>query len=1066
MEQYLKKIRGFIGGCKRRTACFLLTAILATGILPLFQYTRSYAAAGVVDGVTWNYILSNGCATHVYPTGTIPLGSDGSLIVPGKIGAYTVTSVGNTDYENRSGTAWGGAASLYLPDSVTRIEPVGFAGNPSLEKISGKNVREVGGKAFLRNYKLKEVYFPALKKIESGGFAHCRALENAYFPLLETIADVAFYKALSPECSFFIGNQVTFIGAGAFFSAGMKLVEIHAVSPKPANDYFNSIFHTSYFDYSKDGYYDDYGQVVKAVFENCINLTDVVVGAEVQYFYGRAFSVYQKIDRNFYFLNPNLVMTPSRDNFSHYTDTPPTNYLGGCPYNVMTLVFAPENAYLKEYVAKYAAKAADQVEVSSLEEWEAAGKDIPSAIPKEYVKPESIEAVYSGSVIEGLELAPAQVSITVRNNDGSREVISGSASGVTFNTRTISSIGENLIMVSYKGLSARMSVVGTAKSVTGISAELNESYLNGNKITGWNGTKKAFEVGSVLEPAMFTVKENYNNGTSAALAANAYTLSVDKVGNLQGNLVTITKKGTAFTAVVTVTGYSGSLDGAMEDLEVPAGDYNALSQKITDLKNELLSKTEELDTYEAIMKEIKESIGMDGSFVEMEELQEISSAIAKKAEELKALEKDLKELQEMLADILGQEIPSEEASVVESIRMQLEEAGSQLEEARGQAEALVRFGNAVKEQLGLSIDASEEDVLNKINGLMEQISNDSATKEQLIEEMKGLKWDLGLLRDEKQRLEEEKAEFKEQVSDLEKGKAGLESQVAALEKGRTELESRVDTLEKGKVGLESQIAALEKGKAGLESQVTALEKGKASAESQAVVLKKEKTELESQIAMLEKEKSSLESQIAILKREKTELQENAAIWEREKAGIENQTAALKKENAELERKKAEAEENGRKAGQVNRELENQISALEKKKAALDKNKPTQGGEKKTSGGEGSQADSGQRELREQISELQKERMTLTREKEDLEEKNHKLELANAGLENQNQELKREAEASWKEEGIVIKDGNAEREGFKMAGSSSGARASGGIGLMLLAVFGINGGIFLYFRKRH
>ena len=140
------------------------------------------------------------------------------VVIPGKLGGYPVTSIGDHSFENKLLT------SVIIPDSVTSIGDHAFASNRlTFVSIPG-NVKSIGKNAFQRN-QLNSVTIPnGLTSIEDDVFAS-NYIESVTIPdSVTSIGQRAFYSNLLTSIT--IPDSVTSIGYWAFVYNKLKTVTI------------------------------------------------------------------------------------------------------------------------------------------------------------------------------------------------------------------------------------------------------------------------------------------------------------------------------------------------------------------------------------------------------------------------------------------------------------------------------------------------------------------------------------------------------------------------------------------------------------------------------------------------------------------------------------------------------------------------------------------------------------------------------------------------------------------------------------------------------------------------
>ena len=209
----------------------LATALAAA--MPLMADTET------VDGIAWNYTVSNG-KVYIYKNGSmaaIPIATTGAITIPSSLGGYPVTSIEDNAFHGCSRLT-----SVTIPDSVTSI------GDKAFEWCSG----------------LTSVTIPdSVTSIGGGAFSHCSGLKNVV-----------------------IGSGVTSIGVSAFDDCdpslfdtttipGVKLVDGWAVGYNKA--------------LPRDLNLTGARGIGAYAFEDCSELTRVTIPGSVTSIGGKAF---------------------------------------------------------------------------------------------------------------------------------------------------------------------------------------------------------------------------------------------------------------------------------------------------------------------------------------------------------------------------------------------------------------------------------------------------------------------------------------------------------------------------------------------------------------------------------------------------------------------------------------------------------------------------------------------------------------------------------------------------------------------------------------------------------
>ena len=213
----------------KRFACMIVCALSA----PLF------AATETVNGITWQYSITNGEATiESGRTNTAdgPTDISGQIVIPETLGGVPVTQIGNYAFYDCSSLtsvvipegvteigsdAFGYCSSLtsvVIPEGVTKIGSYAFQGCSSLtEVVIPEGVTTIGSNAFMNCSALTSVVIPeSVTEIGGAAFDGCSALTEVVIPEGVTeIGNLAFQACSSLE-SVVIPEGVTSIGWAAF----------------------------------------------------------------------------------------------------------------------------------------------------------------------------------------------------------------------------------------------------------------------------------------------------------------------------------------------------------------------------------------------------------------------------------------------------------------------------------------------------------------------------------------------------------------------------------------------------------------------------------------------------------------------------------------------------------------------------------------------------------------------------------------------------------------------------------------------------------------------------------
>ena len=209
--------------------CMIVCALSA----PLF------AASETVNGITWQYSITNGEATiESGRTGTaaVPTDISGQIVIPETLGGVPVTQIGNYAFYGCSSlrsvvipegvttigwSAFQGCSSLtevVIPEGVTEIGSSAFSGCSALtEVVIPESVTEIGGYAFSGCSSLTEVVLPeGVTEIGEQAFSGCSSLTSVSIPEgVTSIEEWAFYGC-SSLTEVVIPEGVTEIGQAAF----------------------------------------------------------------------------------------------------------------------------------------------------------------------------------------------------------------------------------------------------------------------------------------------------------------------------------------------------------------------------------------------------------------------------------------------------------------------------------------------------------------------------------------------------------------------------------------------------------------------------------------------------------------------------------------------------------------------------------------------------------------------------------------------------------------------------------------------------------------------------------
>jgi len=167
----------------RSRKIYLLLSVVA--VVAIF-FLLSYRAEDNTDAEYDYEINEDGSGITV----TAYSGSDSSLTVPDEIDGYTVTAVGRSAFENKTGLS-----KIELPDTVKTIGEYAFDNCSALSKVAlGKSVESIGDCAFSSCESLTTIELPeGLLKIGDFAFYSCIRLSSVKIPAsVEYIGTDAF----------------------------------------------------------------------------------------------------------------------------------------------------------------------------------------------------------------------------------------------------------------------------------------------------------------------------------------------------------------------------------------------------------------------------------------------------------------------------------------------------------------------------------------------------------------------------------------------------------------------------------------------------------------------------------------------------------------------------------------------------------------------------------------------------------------------------------------------------------------------------------------------------------
>ena len=175
-----------------------------------------------VDGLTWNFTVSDGGATLTYCA--LPQDTSGAIVIPSVLGGCPVTAIGDAAFFYCSGLT-----RVAIPDSVTSIGDRAFAGCSGLTRVTiPDTVTSIGVVAFHGCTGLTRVTIPdTVTNIASGAFFQCSGLRSLTIPdSVTSIDDDAFFQC-SGLTNLTIPDSVTSIGDSVFFQcSGLRSLTI------------------------------------------------------------------------------------------------------------------------------------------------------------------------------------------------------------------------------------------------------------------------------------------------------------------------------------------------------------------------------------------------------------------------------------------------------------------------------------------------------------------------------------------------------------------------------------------------------------------------------------------------------------------------------------------------------------------------------------------------------------------------------------------------------------------------------------------------------------------------
>ena len=174
------------------------------------------AATEFVNGIEWNYTISNGKAKIFNNrSAAIPTSTIGELTIPSVLGGCPVTSIGIRAFYGCSKLT-----NITIPDGVANVEPYAFSGCSGIRSVvlpqcvCTMQLSSVFSTAFLSITNV--VISDGVTILGPDAFSGSRSLTNVTIPdSVTNIGDSAF-KGCSGLMSVTIGSGVTNIGNYAF----------------------------------------------------------------------------------------------------------------------------------------------------------------------------------------------------------------------------------------------------------------------------------------------------------------------------------------------------------------------------------------------------------------------------------------------------------------------------------------------------------------------------------------------------------------------------------------------------------------------------------------------------------------------------------------------------------------------------------------------------------------------------------------------------------------------------------------------------------------------------------
>ena len=283
----------------KRFACMIVCALSA----PLF------AASETVNGITWQYSITNGEATIESGrkrTAAVPTDISGQIVIPETLGGVPVTQIGDYAFYDCSSltevvipegiTSIGNAAfagcsaltEVVIPEGVTSIGYEAFSGCSALESVViPEGVTSIGDKTFYDCSSLTKVVIPeSVTEIGEWAFSDCSALTEVVIP--EGVTEIG--KAAFSDCSALtevvIPEGVTTIG-GSAFSGCSSLTEV--VIPEGVTSIGSNAF-SGCSSLTEMVIPESVTSIGSNAFSGCSSLTEMVIPESVTSIGSNAFS--------------------------------------------------------------------------------------------------------------------------------------------------------------------------------------------------------------------------------------------------------------------------------------------------------------------------------------------------------------------------------------------------------------------------------------------------------------------------------------------------------------------------------------------------------------------------------------------------------------------------------------------------------------------------------------------------------------------------------------------------------------------------------------------------------